>query len=70
MHGAHADGLEGETLLTCVLLGLEQLNAPMPGPDQRTGQDADANAARLKSIASTYLERRLPGLPTPKPRRR
>jgi len=76
VHAAHADGLEGETLLTCVLLGLEQLNAPLPGPDQRTGLEADTSAARLKPIASTYLERRLPtlqrlgALPTPKPRRR
>jgi len=57
---AHSDGLKGDMLLTCVLLGMEQLKAPLPGLDKGPSPDLDARRRHLTEVRSTYLTRRRP----------
>jgi hypothetical protein len=74
VNAAHADGLDGAMLSTCVLLGLEQLNVQLLAPDKQPYPDTYVRLERMGAISASYLERRLPTLQRlgalPKPRRR
>ncbi len=74
VNAAHGDGLAGPMLSTCVLLGLEQLNVELLGPDKQPFGDAAARQVRMEELASAFVERRLPTLQRlgalPRPRKR
>jgi SAM-dependent methyltransferase len=62
VQAAHADGLVGPMLSTCVLLGLEQLNVELLTPDKQPCPDADTRLKRMEDLAASYLNGRLPTL--------
>ncbi len=62
VHAAHGEGLDGDALRMCVLLGMEQLNARLLGPDKKPLAEPQVRAEQLNDLVTRYLEKRWPTL--------